>query len=98
MLFQFWLLLLAAAVGALLGGLKLKRWLLTMFAMVLFFVLAFGSMRVEVVSGGATLFFGDMAIVLLMAFAGFVSFLFTLHGVLEFVRKSDKEADPRRGP
>lgn len=91
MLAQFFIILLVGAVGSLVLGLKMKKWLLTMFATILFLTLAFQAFSIEVVTGGVTLQFTEIIIVLLMWFGGFASFMATLYGAINHYRNRDSK-------
>lgn len=96
MLLQFYMLILIVAAGSCFAGIKTRHYLLTLFSTGLFFVLAFASMKVELVSGGVVLNFGDMAIVLLMTLFGGISAILTLRGMLDHLRNNEA-TDPRAG-
>ena len=98
MLIQFFVLLFGGAVASLIGGIKYKRWLLTMFSTILFLVLAFTAFRIEVVSGGVTLYFEEIVIILLNWFGAIVAFIFTLVGMLgAFKDRNKKTPGPQYG-
>lgn len=95
MLIEFFVMILGGAVASLIVGIMKKKWLLTMFATVLFLMLALQAFKIEVVSGGVTLIFQDIIITYLGWFGGFVSFIFTLVGMANTVRQ--KRADASQG-
>lgn len=91
---HFYVIILIVAAGSAYIGITAKHYLLCLFSTFLFFVLAFGSMKVELVSGGVVLNFGDMSVVLLMTLFGFIMAMMTLRGMLAHFRDKDK-TDPR---
>ena len=92
MLIEFFVMLLGGAVAALIVGLKMKKWLLTMFSTIMFLVLALQALKIEIVSGGVTLVFQDVVITYVAWFGSFVSLIFTLVGMVNTIRDKRQES------
>ena len=88
MLVQFFIILMVGAVGSFYLGLKMRKWLLTMFSCILFSVLAFSAFRIEVVTGGVNIVFQEIVLVGLMWLGVFASAIFTLVGMVDNLKAS----------
>jgi hypothetical protein len=96
MLLQFFIMLLVGAVGSLVVGIKYKKWLPCMLAVILFLVLAFQAFKIEVVSGGVTIVFQDIIITWLSWFGAMVGTIFTFNGVINQKREMMEEKNQQR--
>ena len=99
MLIQFFVILFAGAVGLLIAGIKYKRWLLTLISTVLAAVCAFQAFRIEIVSGGVTIVFQEVVIVLLCWAITLVGFIFTILGMIDAYKNvtAEQKAKAARG-
>lgn len=91
MLIQFYIIVQLLAVGLLYFGVKEKKWLLTFISTILFLVLALQAFQIEVVSGGVTLVFQEIVIVMLNWAGGFIALALTLLGMIKYVRDQLRE-------
>jgi hypothetical protein len=98
MLIEFFVMLLGGAVAALVVGIKMKKWLLTMFSTIMFLVLALQALKIEIVSGGVTLVFQDVIITYLSWFGSMVSLIFTLVGMVNNIKEKRQEAGQGQYP
>jgi len=97
MLIQFFLILFGGAVALLIMGVKLKRWLLCLISTVLSAVCAFQAFKIELVSGGVTLVFQEVVIVLLCWAITLVGFVFTLIGAVWSVKEMNAQKNKQPG-
>lgn len=87
MLITFFLIMIVGAFASLFFGIKYKHWIGCAIAAILFLVLAFSAFRIEVPSGGVTLVFQEIVIVLLCWAGAGISTLFTLLGAAAYVKE-----------
>lgn len=85
---QFFLIILAVSGGFLYGGIRYKKWLLCMGSTVFFLVLAFQGFRILIVTGGVTIVFQEIIVVILMWMGAIVAFIFTLLGMVKAAQDS----------
>jgi len=91
MLIQFFLLLFGGGTALLILGVKFRRWLLCLMATILEAVCALQAFRIEIVSGGVTLVFQEVVIVLLCWVLTLIAFIFTLVGAVSAIQESSKK-------
>lgn len=91
MLIQFFLILFGGSLALLITGIKFRRWLLCLMSTVLSAVCAFQAFRIELVSGGVTLVFQEVVIVLLCWAITLIGFIFTLLGAVWSVQEMNAQ-------
>jgi len=96
MLVTFFLILIVGAFASLYVGARYKRWMLCVVAAILFLVLAFSAFKIEVPSGGLTIVFQEVVIVLLCWACAAISTLFALIGAVAFVKDQASEKDKKQ--
>lgn len=100
MLITFFVILFGGSLALTFTGIKYKRWLLTMMGTILALVCAFQAFEIEVVSGGVTLVFQEIVIVLVCWLLTLVAFVFTLVGMIDGYKehKESKNKQQLGGP
>lgn len=96
MLITFFLILFVGAAISIYAGIRWQKWLLCTIASILFLVLAFSAFSVEVPSGGLTIVFQEIVIVLLCWAAAIISLIFTLIGMISYIRDTRKKEDAKQ--
>ena len=86
MLIEFFVMLLGGAVAALIVGLKMKKWLLTFFSMIAFFIIAIQP-SIEIASGKIILVFQERLINLIGWAGTFMSLFFTGIGFISYAKE-----------
>jgi len=69
-------------------GIKTRRWLPTLFSVIVNASLAFSAMKIEIVSAGSTIIFSDVIVVYVCWFFTFVGFVFTLSALASLIKDS----------
>lgn len=97
MLIEIYLPLLLLAGGSLFFGITKQKWILCMFASIMFLTLAISAFRIEVVSGGVTLIFEEGVLILLNWLGSIVGLVFTLVGAIAAFRNRNQRVDMQQG-
>lgn len=96
MLITLFLVLIVGAFVSIYAGIRYQKWLFCMIATILFLVLAFTAFKIEVPSGGVTLVFQEIVIVLLCWAGSIISLIFTLVGMISYIRDTRKKEETRQ--
>ena len=94
MLVSFFVALFGGSIALLFSGIKFKRWVFTLGGTILSIVCALQGFMIEVVSGGVTIIFKEIAIVLFCWVMVFVGTVFTAYG---FMNSLSSGIDNRAG-
>ncbi len=101
MLLIFFLTMFLGAFAALFIGMKFRKWIPCFVAAILFLVLAFSAFRIEVPTGGVTIVFQEVVVILVCWAGAIISTIFALVGMVSYARealgKKDKEQQPAIG-